>query len=88
MAEPQRVYTHRWQAGDTLLWDNRALLHRARPYDYSCPRVLTATRVAGDANSELAYYPTDPQAEAGRQALAEELALLREETSGKMFGTA
>ncbi len=84
ISDPARVYTHRWQAGDLLFWDNRALLHRARPYDYSKPRVLTATRVAGDS-TELSYYPDDPAAAAGRAALAEELALLREEKVGIRF---
>ncbi len=85
VAEPSRVYQHRWQAGDTLIWDNRALLHRACPYDYSQPRVLLGTRVAGDPQSELAYYPTDPEAEAGRRALQTELRLLREESANRMF---
>ncbi len=81
VSEPTRVYLHKWQAGDTMIWDNRALLHRARPYDYSQPRVLTGTRIAGDPASELAYYPSDPAAEAGRAALQQELALLREEVA-------
>lgn len=85
VSDPRRVYTHRWRAGDLLLWDNRALLHRARPYDYEQPRVLIGTRVVGDTKSELAYYPSDPAAEAGRQALAAELALLREETSDRRY---
>ena len=84
VSEPSRVYTHQWQAGETLIWDNRALLHRARPYDYNLPRVMTATRVAGDS-TELAYYPEDPRAEAGRRALADELAMLQQEAEGKMF---
>ena len=87
ISDPARVYTHHWQAGDTMIWDNRALLHRACPYDYSQPRVLIGTRVAGD-DSELAYYPNDPQAAAGRQALKDELALLWEERDNKMFGAA
>ncbi len=86
VADPDRVYTHHWQPGETMIWDNRALLHRARPYDYAEPRVLIGTRVAGDPDSELAYYPDDPEAEAGRAALAGELELLREETAGKMYG--
>jgi hypothetical protein len=86
VSEPSRVYTHRWQAGDTMIWDNRALLHRARPYDYSKARVLTGTRIAGDPASELAYHPTDPEAEAGRKALAAELEQLRCETEDRMFG--
>ncbi len=85
VSEPSRVYTHHWQPGDTLIWDNRALLHRARPYDYDKPRYLIGTRIAGDPASELAYYPDDPAAQAGREALAAELELLRQETSDRMF---
>ena len=82
LADESRIYTHHWQVGDTLLWDNRALLHRACPYDYSKPRVMCATRVAGDPASELAYYPEDPEAAAGREALRLELAILREASAG------
>lgn len=88
VSEPERVYTHRWRVGDTLIWDNRALLHRAKPYDYSQPRVLTGTRIAGDPASELSYYPDDPRAEIGRRVLAEELDYLRQEAAGKMFSGA
>lgn len=77
VGDESRVYSHDWEVGDTLLWDNRRILHRARPYDYSKPRYLIGTRVAGDVESELAYYPEDPEAEAGRQALATELEILR-----------
>ena len=27
--QPQFIYTHRWQPGDLVMWDNRCLLHRA-----------------------------------------------------------
>lgn len=86
VSEPARVYSHRWQVGDTLIWDNRALLHRAMPYDYAQPRVLIGTRVAGDPESELSYYPDDARAEEGRRALQAELQALREETQHRMFG--
>ena len=85
VTEPTRVYSHRWQPGDTLLWDNRALLHRAKPYDYGDARVLIGTRVAGDAATELAYYPTDPAAQAGRDALKAELTLLRREVDDRRY---
>jgi alpha-ketoglutarate-dependent taurine dioxygenase len=86
ISDHSRTYVHQWNTGDTLIWDNRALLHRARPYDYSKARVLTATRIAGDPEAELAYYPTDPRAQSGRDALAAELEQLRHETQDRMFG--
>lgn len=30
---PGRIYTHRWSPGDLLIWDNRCVLHRGRPFD-------------------------------------------------------
>ena len=45
---PPRTYAHRWQPGDVVIWDNRCVLHRARPYDYREVRVMRHTRVAGD----------------------------------------
>ena len=27
------VYTHKWRAGDLVIWDNRCTLHRATPFD-------------------------------------------------------
>jgi len=54
---PPRTYAHRWKPGDVVIWDNRCVLHRARPYDYGEVRVMRHTRVAGDPATELA--PTD-----------------------------
>lgn len=87
VSDASRVYRHRWQVGDTILWDNRCLLHRAMPYDYNKTRVLLGTRIAGNPESELAYYPSDPEAEAGRQALAFELEFLREEVRNLRYGS-
>lgn len=41
------VYTHRWRNKDIVMWDNRAVLHRGRPWDYMKPRVMHRTTVAG-----------------------------------------
>ncbi|HIC72020.1 MAG TPA: TauD/TfdA family dioxygenase [Alphaproteobacteria bacterium] len=60
--QPPRIYTHRWQPGDVLMWDNRCVLHRARPYDSSEIRVLRHTRVAGDPKSELVTTGRDERA--------------------------
>jgi len=31
--QPQFVHRHRWRAGDLVIWDNRATMHRATPFD-------------------------------------------------------
>lgn len=51
---PPRTCLHEWQVGDTAIWDNRCVMHRARPCDPNLPRVLVHTRVAGDPATELA----------------------------------
>jgi alpha-ketoglutarate-dependent 2,4-dichlorophenoxyacetate dioxygenase len=46
---PELVYTHRWQPGDLVMWDNRCVLHRGRPWDEGkYRRVMHRTTVAGD----------------------------------------
>lgn len=57
-----RVYTHHWQVGDIVVWDNRCVMHRARPYDASYPRVLRGTRISGDVETELAPTFADERA--------------------------
>ncbi len=52
VAAPERVVEHDWQAGDVVLWDNRRLLHRAQPWDFSEPRVMTHSRLAGNPETE------------------------------------
>ena len=51
---PPRVHTHRWQPGDVVIWDNRCVLHRARPWSLDEPRVMHHTRVNGDPATETA----------------------------------
>jgi alpha-ketoglutarate-dependent taurine dioxygenase len=43
-----RVYRHRWAVGDTVVWDNTGVVHRAAPYDPQSPRELLRTTVFGD----------------------------------------
>ncbi len=59
---PPRTYAHSWRPGDLIIWDNRCVLHRARPYDYGEVRVMRHTRVAGDPMSELAATAADARA--------------------------
>jgi len=51
---PPRVYDHHWTVGDAVLWDNRRLLHQARPWDMTEPRAMYHARIAGDPVTELA----------------------------------
>jgi alpha-ketoglutarate-dependent taurine dioxygenase len=43
-----RVYQHRWSEGDTVIWDNRGLVHRAMPYAATSPREMLRTSILGD----------------------------------------
>ena len=52
--QPPRVYSHRWQVGDVVVWDNRRVLHRARPWPTNEARAMHHTRVAGDPATETA----------------------------------
>ncbi len=36
----QFVYSHTWQVGDVVIWDNRCTMHRGRPHDERQPRDL------------------------------------------------
>lgn len=52
--QPPRVHFHQWDVGDTVIWDNRRLLHRGTPYDMTQPRRMWHTRIAGDPETEAA----------------------------------
>lgn len=51
---PEAVYTHRWSAGDVLIWDERACLHRGRPWDYRLPRTLRSICCSATEDDGLA----------------------------------
>ncbi|HEY3797440.1 MAG TPA: TauD/TfdA family dioxygenase [Caulobacteraceae bacterium] len=51
-----RVYHHTWTPGDAVVWDNRALMHRACPWDMREPRVMYHSRLAGDPVAEFAAH--------------------------------
>jgi alpha-ketoglutarate-dependent taurine dioxygenase len=50
ITKPEFIYTHTWQAGDLLLWDNAAVQHKAT-FDYDLPlrRLMYRTTVRGTA---------------------------------------
>jgi alpha-ketoglutarate-dependent 2,4-dichlorophenoxyacetate dioxygenase len=44
----QFVYSHRWQVGDLVMWDNRRTMHRVRPYPEGERRDMRRTTLMGD----------------------------------------
>ena len=36
------IYSHSWRVGDVLIWDERATLHRGRPWPYEEERTLAS----------------------------------------------
>lgn len=45
-AQPDFVYTHEWQVGDLVIWNNQGLMHRVVPYTDQ-GRVMHRTTIAG-----------------------------------------
>ena len=43
---PEVIYRHTWRVGDVLIWDERATLHRGRPWPYAEPRTLASICVS------------------------------------------
>jgi taurine dioxygenase len=52
--DPAISWTHIWQVGDAVLWDNRCTMHRRDPFDASARRVMHRTQVKGEAPPEAA----------------------------------
>jgi len=55
---PDHVYSHAWQVGDLLIWDNRCMLHRGRAYDLGERRELRRSTLL-DVESEHRFLPED-----------------------------
>jgi len=45
---PEFTYSHTWQVGDLVMWDNTGTLHRATAYPLDCGRLLHRTKLEGD----------------------------------------
>ena len=55
---PEFTYLHRWRAGDVVMWDNRATMHRGRPWPLSEARVMVRTTIqATDADGLAELRP-------------------------------
>jgi alpha-ketoglutarate-dependent 2,4-dichlorophenoxyacetate dioxygenase len=47
------VYVHKWRQGDAVMWDNRAMLHRGRPWPLNEARVMVRTTIQATAPDGL-----------------------------------
>jgi alpha-ketoglutarate-dependent 2,4-dichlorophenoxyacetate dioxygenase len=60
---PGSSYTHVWRQGDVVMWDNRATLHRGRPWPAHEARLMVRTTVsATDADGLQSVRPPSRQA--------------------------
>lgn len=48
MARSEYVYRHVWRENDLVIWNNTGTMHRARPFDPSCGRLLHRFTIDGD----------------------------------------
>jgi alpha-ketoglutarate-dependent 2,4-dichlorophenoxyacetate dioxygenase len=57
-AAPGHTYLHLWQPGDIIMWDNRCVLHRGRPWPDDKPRHVARTTItATDADGLAEMRP-------------------------------
>jgi len=47
------IYQHRWRAGDVVMWDNRATMHRGRPWPDDQPRNMMRTTISATGDDGL-----------------------------------
>jgi alpha-ketoglutarate-dependent 2,4-dichlorophenoxyacetate dioxygenase len=60
---PGLSYEHAWRKGDVVMWDNRATLHRGRPWPAHEARVMVRTTIsATDADGLQSVRPPSRQA--------------------------
>ena len=60
---PGTSYVHAWQSGDVVMWDNRATMHRGRPWPAHEPRLMVRTTIsATEADGVETMRPPSSQA--------------------------
>ncbi|HUD29915.1 MAG TPA: TauD/TfdA family dioxygenase [Novosphingobium sp.] len=42
------TYSHEWEVGDLVIWDNTGTMHRAEAYDPTCGRMMHRTKLEGE----------------------------------------
>jgi alpha-ketoglutarate-dependent 2,4-dichlorophenoxyacetate dioxygenase len=51
---PRCSYLHQWRQGDVVMWDNRATMHRGRPWPSHEPRLMIRTTISATEEDGLA----------------------------------
>jgi alpha-ketoglutarate-dependent 2,4-dichlorophenoxyacetate dioxygenase len=51
---PGLSYEHGWRPGDVVMWDNRATMHRGRPWPANEPRLMVRTTISATETDGLA----------------------------------
>jgi len=46
-AQPAFTYSHDWQEGDFIVWNNCGVMHRVVPYESNCGRMMHRTTIMG-----------------------------------------
>jgi alpha-ketoglutarate-dependent 2,4-dichlorophenoxyacetate dioxygenase len=60
---PGSSYVHQWKSGDVVMWDNRATMHRGRPWPAHEARLMVRTTIsASDADGVDGMRPPSRQA--------------------------
>jgi len=60
---PAASYVHKWKNGDVVMWDNRATMHRGRPWPATEPRLMVRTTIsATEADGLESMRPAPRQA--------------------------
>jgi alpha-ketoglutarate-dependent 2,4-dichlorophenoxyacetate dioxygenase len=60
---PGTSYLHQWRRGDVVMWDNRATMHRGRPWPAHEARLMVRTTIsATEADGVGTMRPTSSQA--------------------------
>jgi alpha-ketoglutarate-dependent 2,4-dichlorophenoxyacetate dioxygenase len=60
---PGTTYAHRWRQGDVVMWDNRATMHRGRPWPANEARYMVRTTIsAREVDGLASVRPPSQQA--------------------------
>jgi alpha-ketoglutarate-dependent 2,4-dichlorophenoxyacetate dioxygenase len=58
---PGLSYLHTWRKGDVIMWDNRATMHRGRPWPANEPRYMVRTTISASAADGLESMRAPPR---------------------------